>query len=228
VPKSEDNKKTREELLRLIPNEVKNALPDGTLESMDRSGLEKLWLSTKKQIISITMTKNIIDRVDVLVSEGRAGRSRAQIIEDAVKWFLDFTVHGWSERGIFFQEFRFAFESESLTSLFFSQLTPTEQYELGVTAGSQAPLSDIITLYYNDEIRTRKGKIDMERQISFSLEMLQIHGWGSMRKQGDLVIISNPFFPGPFIRGYLESFLGLKLEPVETKVQENIALRIHA
>ena len=47
-----------------------------------------------------------------------------------------------------------------------------------------------------------------------------------MRKQEDLIIISNPFYPGPFMRGFLEPYLDVKLELVETKGQENIALRI--
>ena len=223
---NQDKKRTRSELIRLIPKEVRIQLPEGKLESMNADELEELWEATKKKIISITMTNAIVDQVDELVGEGRAGRSRAQIIEDAVRWFLNFTVHGWTERGVYLREFRFALASESLSSLFFSQLTPKEQYELGMTAGSQAPVSDIITLYYDREIRGKKGQIDNERKTQVSLELLQNHGWGSIKKQGDLIIISNPFYPGSFMRGYLESYLDLKLELVETKGQENIALRI--
>ena len=220
------DKKSKEELIKLIPKEVKGSLPDGKLEAMSTRELEILWESTKKKIISITMTNQVVDQLDELVGEGRSGRSRAQIIEDAVRWYLNFTVNGWTERGIFLQEFRFALESESMASLFFSQLTPTEQYELGVTAGSQAPVSDIITLYYDSDIRDHRGKVDRDRKENRSLGLLQDHGWGSIRKQGNLIIISNPFYPSPFIRGYLESYLNTKLELVETKGQENIALRI--
>jgi hypothetical protein len=72
--------KSREELVKLIPKEVKGSLPDGKIESMSLKELEALWESTKKKIISITMTNQIVDLLDELVGEGRSGRSRAQII----------------------------------------------------------------------------------------------------------------------------------------------------
>ncbi len=173
---------------------------------------------TKKKIISVTMTNAIVTKIDELVST-RVGRSRAQVIEDAVRWFLDFSVHSWNERGIFVKEFRFALEPESLSSLFFSKLRPVDQYELGETAGSQAPIADIIRLFHGQEINNVTSR-------TMALQMLQKNGWGSMRIQGDLIMIANPFYPASFLRGYLESLLKLNLEAVETNVQENIAFKI--
>ena len=54
----------------------------------------------KKKIISVTMSESLVKRIDSLVVEG-VGRSRAQLIEDAVRWFLDFTVHKWTAISFF-------------------------------------------------------------------------------------------------------------------------------
>jgi len=42
----------------------------------------------------------------------------------------------------------------------------------------------------------------------------------------DLIVIGSPFYPAPFIRGYLESLLKVKMDVVETTSKENVALRI--
>ena len=109
--------------------------------SMRMRAMSKSDESDKKKIISVTMSQSLVNRIDGLVQE-RVGRSRAQLIEDSVRWFLDFTVHKWNERGIYVNSFRAVFESETLSSLFFSALTPTDQYELGETAGKQAPVAE--------------------------------------------------------------------------------------
>ena len=119
----------------------------------------------KKKIISVTMSQSLVSRIDGLVKD-RVGRSRAQIIEDAVRWFLEFTVHKWNERGIYVNEFRVAFEPESLTSLFFSKLTPIDQYELGQTAGRQSPIADTIRLFHGTNVREPAGQ-------HLALEILQ-------------------------------------------------------
>jgi len=165
------------------------------------------------------MSQSLVNRIDDLVQE-RVGRSRAQLIEDAVRWFLDFTVHKWNERGVYVNSFRAVFESETLSSLFFSKLTPTDQYELGETAGSQSPIADVVRLFYGG---------DPTEAISRDLvyKLLQENGWGSITTpEKDLVVIGSPFYPAPFIRGYLESLLKVKMEVVETTSKENVALRI--
>jgi hypothetical protein len=55
---------------------------------------------------------------------------------------------------------------------------------------------------------------------------LQENGWGSITLNEDLIVIGSPFYPAPFIRGYLESLLKVKMEVVETTSKENVALRI--
>lgn len=174
--------------------------------------------SDKKKIISVTMSQSLVNRIDDLVQE-RVGRSRAQLIEDAVRWFLDFTVHKWNERGVYVNSFRAVFESEALSSLFFSKLTPTDQYELGETSGSQAPIADVVRLFYGGDPKDAGS-----RELVFRL--LQENGWGSITLNDDLVVIGSPFYPAPFIRGYLESLLKVKMEVVETTSKENVALRI--
>ena len=94
---------------------------------------------SNKVIISVTMQNEIKNRIDKLVSEGVA-RSRTQMIEDAVRWYLDFTVYKWNERGIYINDVRVLFEPENIASLFFSSLRPNDQYEIGITAGKQAPI----------------------------------------------------------------------------------------
>jgi Arc/MetJ-type ribon-helix-helix transcriptional regulator len=172
----------------------------------------------KKKIISVTMSQSLVSRIDDLVQE-RVGRSRAQLIEDAVRWFLDFTVHKWNERGVYVNSFRSVFESETLSSVFFSKLTPTDQYELGETAGSQAPIADVVRLFHGGD-PTDAGSRELV------LKLLQASGWGSISLNEDLVVIGSPFYPAPFIRGYLESLLKVKMEVVETTSKENVALRI--
>ncbi len=171
-----------------------------------------------KRIISLTMSEPIVDRIDDLVQD-RVARSRAQLIEDAVRWFLDFTVHRWTERGIYFNEIRMTLEPETLSSLYFSKLTPPMQYELGQTAGSQAPFTDIIKLNYGTDPYAEENR-------EMLLDLLQNAGWGLVRIQNDMIIIGSPFYPAPFIRGYLESLLKVELELVETSAKENVALRI--
>ncbi|MHA1948546.1 MAG: ribbon-helix-helix domain-containing protein [Candidatus Thorarchaeota archaeon] len=172
----------------------------------------------KKKIISVTMSQSLVNRIDELVKE-RVGRSRAQLIEDSVRWFLDFTVHKWNERGIYVNSFRAVFESETLSSLFFSSLTPTDQYELGATAGMQAPLADVIRLFHGEDPKNDESR-------GLVLKLMQENGWGSITLNDDLIVIGSPFYPAPFIRGYLESLLSVKLEVVDTNVKENVALRI--
>lgn len=172
----------------------------------------------KKKIISVTMSQALVSRIDDLVQE-RVGRSRAQLIEDAVRWFLDYTVHKWNERGIYVNSLRMALESETLTSLFFSKLTPTEQYELGLTAGSQAPIADVIRLFH-----AREPHDPSSRELVLSL--LQDNGWGLIDERDDMIVVGSPFYPAPFIRGYLESLLRKKIELVETMSKDNVALRI--
>jgi len=174
--------------------------------------------SDKKKIISVTMSQSLVNRIDDLVQE-RVGRSRAQLIEDAVRWFLDFTVHKWTERGIYVSSFRAVFESETLSSLFFSKFTPTDQYELGETAGSQSPIADVVRLFYG-------GNPTEAESRDLVLRLLQDNGWGLITLNDDLIVISSPFYPAPFIRGYLESLLKVKMEVVETTSKENVALRI--
>jgi Arc/MetJ-type ribon-helix-helix transcriptional regulator len=178
----------------------------------------RLSQDDKKKIISVTMSQSLVNRIDDLVQE-RVGRSRAQLIEDAVRWFLDFTVHKWNERGVYVNSFRAVFESETLSSLFFSKLTPTDQYELGETAGSQAPIADVVRLFYGGD-PTDEGSRDLV------FKLLQENGWGSITLNEGLVVIASPFYPAPFIRGYLESLLKVKMEVVETTSKENVALRI--
>jgi hypothetical protein len=172
----------------------------------------------KKKIISVTMSQSLVNRIDGLVQE-RVGRSRAQLIEDSVRWFLDFTVHKWTERGIYVNASRAVFESETQSSLFFSSLTPTDQYELGGTAGKQAPIADTVRLFHGEDPK----KADSRTLV---LKLLQENGWGSIDLKDNLIVIGSPFYPAPFIRGYFESLLGVKLEVVETSVKENVALRI--
>ena len=178
----------------------------------------RLSQDDKKKIISVTMSQSLVNRIDELVQE-RVGRSRAQLIEDAVRWFLDFTVHKWNERGVYVNSFRAVFESETLSSLFFSKLTPTDQYELGETAGSQAPVADVVRLFHGGDPRDEESR-------ALVLKLLQENGWGSITLNDGLVVIGSPFYPAPFIRGYLESLLKVKMEVVETTSKENVALRI--
>ncbi len=173
----------------------------------------------KKKIISVTMTQSLVNHIDELVKD-RVGRSRAQLIEDSVRWFLDFTVYRWNERGIYVNTSRSAFESEAMSSLFFSKLTPTDQYELGNTAGSQAPVGDVVRLFHGVD-PTEAGSRELV------LRLLQDNGWGSIsHNESGLIVIGTPFYPAPFIRGYLESLLKVKLDVVETNVKENVALQI--
>ncbi|UCE11168.1 MAG: ribbon-helix-helix protein, CopG family [Candidatus Thorarchaeota archaeon] len=172
----------------------------------------------KKKIISVTMSQSLVSRIDDLVKE-RVGRSRAQMIEDSVRWYLDFTVHKWNERGLYWNAIRMILSSESLSSLFFSKLTPNDQYELGITAGSQAPIADVMKIFHRKD-PTKKESYE------FVMSMLQDSGWGELRLQDKMIVVGSPFYPAPFLRGYFESLLKLKLELVETNVKDNIAFRI--
>ncbi|MFW9805139.1 MAG: ribbon-helix-helix domain-containing protein [Candidatus Thorarchaeota archaeon] len=174
----------------------------------------------KKKIISVTMSQSLVSRIDDLVQE-RVGRSRAQLIEDSVRWYLDFTVHKWNERGVYVNSSRAVFESETLSSLFFSKLTPTDQYELGETAGSQSPIADVVRLFHG-------GDPSDEDSRSLVLNILQDNGWGLIEYEPAKGQISfhSPFYPLQFIRGYLESLLKVKLEIIETNVKENVAFRV--
>jgi Arc/MetJ-type ribon-helix-helix transcriptional regulator len=193
--------------------------PKAKLPEKDHDRLDEINALLKKKIISVTMTQSLVNHIDDLVKD-RVGRSRAQLIEDSVRWFLDFTVYKWNERGIYVNTSRSAFESEAMSSLFFSKLTPVDQYELGKTAGSQAPVGDVVRLYHGVDPTDAKSR-------DVVLRLLQDNGWGSIsyNEQG-LIVIGSPFYPAPFIRGYLESLLKVNLEVVETNVKENVALQI--
>ena len=184
----------------------------------EEARLKEITSLLKKKIISVTMSQSLVNRIDDLVQE-RVGRSRAQLIEDAVRWFLDFSVHKWNERGVYVNSYRAVFESEALSSLFFSKLTPTDQCELGETAGRQSPIADVVRLFYG-------GDPASEESHELVLGLLQDTGWGSITLKEGLIVLGSPFYPAPFIRGYLESLLKAKLEVVETTSKENVALRI--
>ncbi len=174
---------------------------------------------SNKVIISVTMQNDIKNRIDALVSEGVA-RSRTQMIEDAVRWYLDFTVYKWNERGIYINDVRVLFEPENIASLFFSSLRPNDQYEIGVTAGKQAPIADTMRLDHRCDPTDPKCR-------KLLIKLLQDSGWGSIRLQNDnILVISGPFYPPQFLRGYLESLMDCKIEIIETSVKENVALRI--
>jgi len=201
-------------LAKLQKNNPKAKLPE-----KESIRFEEITTLLKKKIISVTMTQSLVNHIDELVKD-RVGRSRAQLIEDSVRWFLDFTVFRWNERGIYVNTSRSAFESEAMSSLFFSKLTPTDQYELGTTAGSQAPVGDMVRLYHGVD-PTDAGSRELV------LRLLQDNGWGSItHNESGLIIIGTPFYPAPFIRGYLESLLKVTLDVVETNVKENVALQI--
>ena len=172
----------------------------------------------KKRIISVTMSQSLVSRIDELV-QSRIGRSRAQLIEDAVRWFIDLTVYKWSERGIYVDSSRVVLESETLSSLYFSKLTPPDQYELGLTAGRQAPVADVVRLFYKENPQDPKNYM-------LVLRLLQDQGWGAITLRDDLIVISSPFYPAPFIQGYLESLLGRKLESVSTSTKDTVVLRL--
>ena len=193
--------------------------PKAKLPEKENIRFDEITNLLKKKIISVTMTQSLVNHIDELVKD-RVGRSRAQLIEDSVRWFLDFTVFRWNERGIYVNTSRSAFESEAMSSLFFSKLTPTDQYELGKTAGSQAPVSDVVRLFHGVD-PTEAGSRELV------LRLLQDNGWGSIsHNESGLIVIGTPFYPAPFIRGYLESLLKVTLDVVETNVKENVALQI--
>ncbi len=189
------------------------------LPKSEKARLDEINELLKKKIISVTMTQSLVNHIDDLVKD-RAGRSRAQMIEDSVRWFLDFTVHKWNERGIYVNTSRAVLESEAISSLFFSKLTPSDQYELGLTAGAQSPVADVVRLIHGED----PGRVGSRDLV---LGLLQDNGWGSIThtEQG-LIVIGSPFYPAPFIRGYLESLLKVKLKVVETNVKENVALQV--
>ncbi len=198
---------------------LKKNNPKAKLSEKDQTRLDEINALLKKKIISVTMTQSLVNHIDDLVKD-RVGRSRAQLIEDSVRWFLDFTVFRWNERGIYVNTSRSAFESESMSSLFFSTLTPAGQYELGQTAGSQSPIGDVVRLHHGLNPTDASSR-------SIVLRLLQDNGWGSISyNEHGLIVIGGPFYPAPFIRGYLESLLKVKLEVVETSVKENVALQI--
>jgi hypothetical protein len=192
---------------------------DAGLSKADRNRLDEINELLKKKIISVTMTQSLVNHIDELVKD-RAGRSRAQMIEDSVRWYLDFTVHKWNERGIYVNTSRTVFESETISSLFFSRLTPADQYDIGLTAGAQSPIADVVRLIHG-------GNPGNVADRGLVLDLLQDNGWGAitLNEQG-LIVISSPFYPSSFIRGYLESLLKVKLSVVETNVKENVALQI--
>jgi len=184
----------------------------------EKRGRKRRRTDEKKEIISVTMNESLVGRIDELVRL-EAGRSRAQLIENAVRWYLDFTVHKWSERGIYVNSCRSAIESDTLSSLFFSRLTPTDQYELGVTAGSQAPVADVVKLFHGKDPHSESNR-------GLVLRLLQEHGWGVISHHDDLIVVGSPFYPAPFIKGYLESLLRVQLDVVETNTKDNAAFRI--
>lgn len=193
--------------------------PKAKLPEKENNRYDEITNLLKKKIISVTMTQSLVNHIDELVKD-RVGRSRAQLIEDSVRWFLDFTVFRWNERGIYVNTSRSAFESEAMSSLFFSKLTPTDQYELGKTAGSQAPVGDVVRLFHEMD-PTEAGSRELV------LRLLQDNGWGSISyNESGLIVIGTPFYPAPFLRGYLESLLKVTLDVVETNVKENVALQI--
>ena len=105
--KEKDNLEAK--LAKLQKNNPKAKLPD-----KDRTHLDEINALLKKKIISVTMTQSLVNHIDDLVKD-RVGRSRAQLIEDSVRWFLDFTVYKWNERGIYVNTSRSAFESEAMS-----------------------------------------------------------------------------------------------------------------
>ncbi len=171
-----------------------------------------------KEIISVTINQAIKKQIDDLVDEGVA-RSRAQLIEDAVTKYLELNVDKWTDRGIYFNDVRVLLAYETISSVFFSTLTPDQQYELGSTAGRQAPEADIILIKH----RKNPKKLESRKAI---LNLLQETGWGEIKLDNDLIVIGSPFYPGPFIRGYLEELMNVQLEIVETNVKETVVLRI--
>ncbi|MHA1481216.1 MAG: ribbon-helix-helix domain-containing protein [Candidatus Thorarchaeota archaeon] len=200
-------------------SKMQKSNPKAKLPEKENTRLDEITSLLKKKIISVTMTQSLVNHIDELVKD-RVGRSRAQLIEDSVRWFLDFTVFRWNERGIYVNTSRSAFESEAMSSLFFSKLTPTDQYELGTTAGSQAPVGDVVRLFHGVD-PTDAGSRELV------LRLLQDNGWGSIsHNESGLIVIGTPFYPAPFIRGYLESLLKVNLDVVETNVKENVALQI--
>ncbi len=188
------------------------------LPARDFKRLDEINTLLKKKIISVTMSQALVNRIDELVSN-RVSRSRAQLIEDAVRWFLDYSVHKWNDRGLYVSSFRVSLESETLSSLFFSKLTPSDQHELGLTAGSQAAVSDVVRLFYGVDPHIASSR-------TLVLDLLQDYGWGTITLNDDLIVIGSPFYPAPFIQGYLEAALKVELELVDTALKENVALRI--
>ncbi|MCK4566722.1 MAG: hypothetical protein KAU48_05365 [Candidatus Thorarchaeota archaeon] len=198
---------------------IQKSNPKAKLPEKENIRYNEITNLLKKKIISVTMTQSLVNHIDELVKD-RVGRSRAQLIEDSVRWFLDFTVFRWNERGIYVNTSRSAFESEAMSSLFFSKLTPTDQYELGKTAGSQAPVGDVVRLFHGVDPTEAESR-------ELVLRLLQDNGWGSIsHNDSGLIVIGTPFYPAPFIRGYLESLLKVTLDVVETNVKENVALQI--
>jgi len=174
---------------------------------------------SKKGIISVTINEGIKDRIDDLVTD-RVARSRAQLIEDAVRWYLEFTVHKWNERGIYVNAMRVLLQPEALSSLFFSTLTPSDQNELGETAGSQSPIADVVKIFHNADPHDESNR-------TLVLKLLEDSGWGSLKFRGtDMIVVGSPFYPAPFMKGYLETLLKVKLELVETNVKETVAFKI--
>ncbi|MFW9888757.1 MAG: ribbon-helix-helix domain-containing protein [Candidatus Thorarchaeota archaeon] len=184
----------------------------------EKERLQEINDLLKKKIISVTMSQALVNRIDELVHE-TVGRSRAQLIEDAVRWFLDYSVHRWTDLGLYVSGSRVVLESETMNSFFFSKLTPSDQYELGITSGSQSAIGDVITLYHGTDPTEKESR-------GLILTLLQSFGWGFLKMQSsNLLVITSPFYPAPFIQGYLEALLKVKLELVDTAGKDTAAFR---
>jgi hypothetical protein len=103
--------------------------------------------------------------------------------------------------------------------VFFSTLTPSAQYELGKTAGKQAPIADVVRINHGCDPTDASCR-------GLVLKLLQESGWGSIREQDDKIVIGSPFYPGSFLKGYFESLLETKIEIIETNAKETVALKI--
>jgi hypothetical protein len=98
-------------------------------------------------------------------------------------------------------------------------LTPTKQYEFGMTAGNKAPIEDIIKIYYGKEAKDPSCR-------KLILRLLEDKGWGELLLQDNLLIIGNPFYTPSFFQGYFEALFDVKLEIVETNVKDNVVFKL--
>jgi hypothetical protein len=163
-------------------------------------------------ITTFDLPSELLEFLDDMAKSGTV-RNRKEAVLRAILAFKEYELWKWNPPTIIWRNFRRVIMTEKSMELLVEGMSEEEQYEAGKRMGHT--LSDSLISNYNLEANSA-------RAMGVGFSVLKQCGVGEFKIENGSIIVHQPLFTKPILRGYLESSFGLSLVTVPTK--EDVAI----